>query len=261
MIPKSTLRDLPELADFEARVLTKLAGGDRPWVTLKAGASLDGRIATRHGESRWISSEESRRQAHLLRGAHDAILCGIGTVLADDPALTVRHGTVDGTVGDTVGDTVGVQPARVVLDSRARIDPAAHCLRTDGARRLVIVGSEAPLGRLRDLEASGVEVLRAKTPRPTLDFVLPTLRTGGLERVLVEGGGQVHGSFVATGEADALFLWVAAMILGDAAAPAWCTGPELAHLARAHKLNLSPPRSVGPDVLLHALFQQADQRK
>lgn len=247
MIAASTLEALPELEDFAALADAKLARTDRPWVTLKAGASLDGRIATRHGESRWITSEESRHLSHLLRGAHDAVLCGIGTVLADDPALTVRHGPV------------ATQPVRVVLDSTARIAPTAHCLRADGARRIVAVGHTAPPQRVQALEVLGVQIVRCASERPALGELLPALRAAGLHRVLVEGGGQIHGSFVASGEADALFLFIAGKILGDAEAPSWCAGVNLATLANASRLSLRPPRPVGPDVLLHALFQPGAQ--
>jgi diaminohydroxyphosphoribosylaminopyrimidine deaminase / 5-amino-6-(5-phosphoribosylamino)uracil reductase len=227
------------------RLAAVLAAGERPYVTLKAAATLDGKIATRSGESRWISGEDARRHAMRLRAGHDAVLVGRGTAQADDPRLTVRG---------LEGPAAQARPARVVLDSRARIDPAALLLAADGARRIVVVGSAAPQRRLRELAERGAEVLRCATPRPEPAAYLPLLRGAGLRALLVEGGAQVHADLIAHGAANELFLYIAGRVIGDPAAPAWCGPLGLERLAQAPRVRLEAPLALGADVLLHGWF-------
>jgi diaminohydroxyphosphoribosylaminopyrimidine deaminase/5-amino-6-(5-phosphoribosylamino)uracil reductase len=238
----ATVNDLTPLAPEAERLRAKLAAGDRPYVTLKAAVTLDGRIATREGSSRWITGEAARRHAHRLRAGHAGILVGRGTVEADDPRLTVRLG--EG----------WPSPARVVLDSLARIDPEARLLADDGVRRLVVVGSEAPARRLAALKERGAEVVACAGARPEPGDYLPRLRAAGIASLLVEGGGTVHGNLIAHREADALFLYVAGCVLGDSAAPAWCGELGMTRLEEAPRLKLAAPLRLGEDVLLHGYF-------
>lgn len=224
------------------RAARKRAAGDRPWVTLKAAATLDGKIAMRSGESRWITGPQAREAAHALRALHDGVMVGARTALADDPRLTVH---LPGT---------GAAPARIVLDSRCRVPPGARMLAADGARRIVVTGRDAPAAATARLEARGVETLRCPEARPHPASFLPRLRSLGLETLLVEGGAQVHAGLVATREADELFLFLAGRIVGDSMAPAWCGPLDIASLAATPRLRLSPPRAVGADVLIHGLF-------
>ena len=144
----------------------------RPTVTLKLATSLDGRIATSSGESQWITGEAARHQGHRLRACHDAILVGIGTVLADDPALTVR----------LPGHT-GRQPLRVVLDSRLRTPETAQV--AAGNSLIFTTASARPIGTAKIVEVVEVE------GRPNLHAVLDTLYARGIRSVLIEGGGEV----------------------------------------------------------------------
>jgi diaminohydroxyphosphoribosylaminopyrimidine deaminase/5-amino-6-(5-phosphoribosylamino)uracil reductase len=220
-----------------------LAAKERPYVTLKAATTLDGKIASRHGESRWITGEAARAASRRLRGAHDAILVGVNTVLADDPQLTVRE----------VG--AGRDPARIVLDSRLRTPLAARCLASDGARRIVIAGSEAPRDRVQALRGAGVEVLLCADVRPQGTEFMPRLRQLGIATLLAEGGPQVHATLIAEQAADALFLFIAGMVMGDAAAPAWCaTLPGENRLAGAPHVALAPAETVGGDLLVRGRF-------
>ena len=232
--------DLPSAAT--ERVRAKLAAGGRPYVTLKAAATLDGKIAMADGESRWITGEAARALAHELRARHDGVLVGIGTVLRDDPALTVRL------------EGVNARPARVVLDSTCRITLEARVLAGDGAARIVVAGEGAPPAAVEALRGAGVTVFVADTPRPRPAAFLPWLREQGLETLLVEGGGQVHGEFIANSEADELFLFLAGRLIGDAEAPAWCGPLGLKSLSETPRLKLSPPRRVGEDILVHGTF-------
>jgi diaminohydroxyphosphoribosylaminopyrimidine deaminase/5-amino-6-(5-phosphoribosylamino)uracil reductase len=254
------LNPIAPLAPDPDAVRRRLEEKNRPYLTLKAAATLDGRIATRSGESQWITGTEARRHAHRLRAGHDGILVGIGTVLADDPRLTVRlEENEDAGSG-------AYAPARIVLDSQARIgtEPridtgapigsGARMLADDGARRIVIAGREAEAARLRRLEAMGVETILCATPRPEWREFLPKLRATGLSTLLVEGGGSVHGSLIANGDADELFLYLAGRLIGEPDAPAWCKGLGVERLEDTPLLSLSPPVLIGDDVLVHGYF-------
>jgi diaminohydroxyphosphoribosylaminopyrimidine deaminase/5-amino-6-(5-phosphoribosylamino)uracil reductase len=178
-------------------------------VTLKLATSLDGRIATAAGESRWITGKASRAAVHRLRAAHDAILVGVETALADDPELTVRTPGHD-----------GPQPARVVLDSRQRLSPDCRLVRTarDIPTYVVAVGAPAPA-----LTGAGVRVLTVADlgeGRPDLKAVVQALAGEGLSKLFVEGGGQVAASFLRCGLVDALEWFRAAMVIGGEGRPA-----------------------------------------
>jgi diaminohydroxyphosphoribosylaminopyrimidine deaminase/5-amino-6-(5-phosphoribosylamino)uracil reductase len=178
-------------------------------VTLKLATSLDGRIATASGESRWITGEISRQAVHRLRADHDAVLVGAETALADDPELTVRLPGYNGR-----------QPARVVLDSRQRLSPDCRLVRTarDIPTYVVAVGDPEPA-----LTEAGVRVLTVRAvgeDRPELKSVLQALAAEGLSRLFVEGGGQVAGSFLRCGLVDALEWFRAPIVIGGEGRPA-----------------------------------------
>lgn len=233
---------LPPDALMPARIQARLARGERPYVTLKAGTTLDGKIATATGESRWITGEAARAHGHALRARHDGILVGINTVLADDPQLTVRMGQD------------GPAPVRVVLDSRCRIDPAAKCLRDDGVRRMVICGAQAPAEKRVELERHGVAVLAFPDARPTPADYLARLRACGVETLLVEGGAYVHAQIIAHLQADELFLYQSGKIIGGCDAPGWCGDIGVDTLTQTPRLHISGSLMVGEDILVHGVF-------
>jgi diaminohydroxyphosphoribosylaminopyrimidine deaminase/5-amino-6-(5-phosphoribosylamino)uracil reductase len=204
--------------------------GGLPEVTLKAAISLDGRIATSAGESRWVTGEAARRHGHVLRSQHDAILVGAGTVVADDPRLTCR---VEG----------GNHPVPVVLDTGLRIAADAKVLH--GERRAVVVcGDDAPD---RELPADVVRVPRGPGG---VDVVaaLDALGRRGLHRVLVEGGGRVHRSLLDAGVVDALHVYVAGTVIPGGIP--WVGGEPLAALGDAPRFGAPDVERLGSDVLL-----------
>jgi diaminohydroxyphosphoribosylaminopyrimidine deaminase/5-amino-6-(5-phosphoribosylamino)uracil reductase len=177
-------------------------------VTLKLATSLDGRIATGSGESRWITGPLAREQVHRLRAAHDAVLIGIETALADDPELTVRLPGYNGR-----------QPARVVLDSRQRLTPACKLVQTARDIPTYVIATEDP--NLELVEA-GVRVLTVPAlgeDRPELKTVVQALAAQGLSDLFVEGGGQVAGSFLRCGLVDALEWFRAPILIGGEGRP------------------------------------------
>ena len=178
-------------------------------VTLKLATSLDGRIATAAGESRWITGPQSREQVHRLRAAHSAVVIGVETALADDPELTVR-----------LPGYSGRQPARVVLDSRQRLNPDCKLVRTAREVPTYVIATGEPE---RVLESNGVRVLSApavRGERPDLKSVVQMLVAEGLSDLFVEGGGQVAGSFLRCGLVDAIEWFRAPIVIGGEGRPA-----------------------------------------
>jgi diaminohydroxyphosphoribosylaminopyrimidine deaminase / 5-amino-6-(5-phosphoribosylamino)uracil reductase len=211
-----------------------------PFLTAKFAASLDGRIATRTGESRWISSTASREMAHRLRERHDAVLVGVGTVLQDDPALTVR----------LAGDSR--QPARVVVDSALRTPVAARILAPGGGPVLVATTPAAAPDRIAALEAAGAEVLRlpALDGRVDLRALLRTLGERRVISVLAEGGAEVLGSLRDQGLIDAVVAVLAPRLIGGSSAPAAIGGNGVSLISEAIALTDVAVEQLGGDLIV-----------
>jgi diaminohydroxyphosphoribosylaminopyrimidine deaminase/5-amino-6-(5-phosphoribosylamino)uracil reductase len=213
----------------------------RPFVTLKAATTLDGRIAGRGGESKWISSQASRRHAHRMRAQSDAVLVGVSTVLADDPELNVRH-------------VRGKNPLRVVLDSRLRTPLGSKLARvTPELRTLIFHGPRASARRRDALLGKGVDLLQVPLDargRLRLAHVLRELARRAIARLLVEGGSHVHGAFLDAGLADRVALFIAPRILGDTRALPLATRQGPLRLDAALTLNAVTVRRLGGDLLV-----------
>jgi diaminohydroxyphosphoribosylaminopyrimidine deaminase/5-amino-6-(5-phosphoribosylamino)uracil reductase len=215
----------------------------RPHVTLKAAATLDGKLADVHGASKWITGDAARQRAHRLRAEADAIVVGLTTVIRDDPALTVR-----------LPEPWPREPYRVVLDTGARVDPRAHLIHSGTAARAVIaVGEEAPTLRIDTLEATGASVVRCRTRQGRVDpvDVLDQLFAREVRTVLVEGGAETHAAFVDAGLVDRVALFLAPMLLGGRDAPGVVGGAGRS-LKDALRLGRPTVTPLGDDVLLEA---------
>jgi diaminohydroxyphosphoribosylaminopyrimidine deaminase/5-amino-6-(5-phosphoribosylamino)uracil reductase len=215
----------------------------RPHVTLKAAATLDGKLADIHGTSKWITGEAARDHAHRLRAESDAIVVGVTTALRDDPALTVRR-----------PGPWPREPYRVVLDTTARLEVTATLIRAGTpARALVAVGEHAPPTRVAALEGAGATVVRCRTRQGRVDpaSLLERLFELEVRAVLVEGGGETHAAFVDAGLVDRVALFLAPMLLGGRQAPGVVGG---AGRELKNALRLAPPSvtALGDDVLLEA---------
>ena len=202
-----------------------LARFGRPAFTLKAAITLDGKICTVGGQSKWITGETARADVMRLRDRHDAVLVGIGTVLADDPWLKARiAGARD--------------PARIVVDSTLRTPPTARLLpKRRGPRTIIACGEAAPASRERALAATGAEVWRLPTHangRVDLWRLSRRLGEAGMTSVLVEGGGEIHAGFLDLRIADELVVYVAPKLVGGEA-KSWVGGKGIAALASAHR--------------------------
>lgn len=213
-----------------------------PWITLKAALTLDGRIATANGESRWITGDAARRMTMRLRRRHDAILVGINTVIHDDPQLTVR-----------LGKQMSC-PRRIVLDSHART-PVSAQLVTDAhaARTLILVGPQAPVRQVEHLRKQ-VEVVEAPERDGKLDltWLCQHLSQRDITSILVEGGGEVHAGFLAARLAHRVAFFIAPKVLGGRSAIRAVGGVGFPGLDLAPRLHNVRWKRVGNDLLLTA---------
>src|SRR5882672_4302951 len=210
----------------------------RPLVALKIAESADGYVADAKGNSRWITSEDARRHGHLLRARHDAIMVGVGTVLADDPELTCRLPGLEHR-----------SPLRIVLDSHLRT-PVTSKLVCTARDHPTIIFTTAPRGG-DALVAQGVSIERVRADndgRPDIAAVLQTLGSRGLTRLLVEGGPAVHASFLGRGLVDIIHLYRAPLLIGAGGRQA-IAAVNPAELSTAPRLELLERLAFGPDIL------------
>lgn len=233
------------LLEHETRRLNapylKLVETGRPWVIAKWAMTLDGKIATRTGASRWISSPRSRAVVHALRGRMDAILVGSGTARADDPLLTARP----------AGPR---SPLRIVLDSRAGLDSQSQLVRT--AREvpvLVAAGPEAADADVRRLSEAGCEVWQGKadTHSDRVHELLEELGRRRLTNLLIEGGAQVLGAFFDLRAVDEVHAFLAPRVLGGAEAPGPVLGLGVAEIADGLQFETAHVAELDGDVYLH----------
>ncbi len=231
------------VADFAKHIRTGL-----PFVTLKAAVTLDGKIATRSGDSKWITGEEARTEAHRMRDRSDAILVGVGTVLSDDPKLTVRR-------------VEGRDPIRVVLDADLRTPAGAAVLdpgRSSNAGALIFHAADADASRHEQFEAEGVELVPVSRNDRGVELleVLQRLGERGLVRLMVEGGAHVHGSFLDLGLADRAAIFIAPRIVGDAGALSFAAGSGAESIECAWRLVRTELQALGPDWLVSGDFER-----
>ena len=209
----------------------------RPWVRCKLAMSLDGRTAMASGESRWITSAAARSDVQQLRARSDAIMTGIGTVLADDPSLTVRL--------DEPGDGFR-QPLRVILDSQLRTPPDAKLLDLPG-ETLIVTGADDADNEAR-LTRPGIRVVTLQLQDGQLDLpaVLQYLGTLQVNEVHLEAGATLCGALLQAGLIDELVIYMAPHLMGDAARGLF-TLPGLEQMAQRIKLSINDIRAVGDD--------------
>jgi diaminohydroxyphosphoribosylaminopyrimidine deaminase/5-amino-6-(5-phosphoribosylamino)uracil reductase len=228
----------------------------KPFVVLKCAATLDGRIATRTGDSKWISNELSRQFVHRLRHESDAILVGIGTVKADDPRLTTRLS------GQVFGKSPR-DPLRIVLDTKLSISETASVLRVRSDSDTIIVtgpmeGHPERLTKKKRLQNQGVKVMECPVKNRSIDLraLMGKLGSLNITRLLVEGGSKVLASALAEGIADKVMFFYAPKILGaDDGAPV-CSGPGPAFMAQSHSVRDIRVQQFGEDVMIEGYVHQ-----
>ena len=213
-----------------------------PFVTLKAALSLDGRIATRTGDSRWISSPETREYTHLLRGEQDAIMVGIRTVLKDDPRLTVRH-----------PHWAGKKIIRVILDSELRLPARARILTTPAGGKVIVFTTGRASSRKRAiLEKKGAEVIEIPGHSRLLELPVVLARLGerGIASLLVEGGNRLLTAMIEEKLADKIFLTVSPRLIGGEAAPSFLGGKGVRLVRSSLRLHRVCTFPIGDDLII-----------
>ncbi len=211
-----------------------------PFVAIKTALTLDGRIATRTGDSRWITGEKSRRHVHRLRGQYDAVMVGIGTALADNPILTTR----------LKGERDAV---RVVVDSRADLPPTAKLINSSSsAPAILAVTEQADPDKCRKLKERGAEILTlpSREGRVDLKVLLERLGERGIISVLVEGGGRLNYSLLEQGLVDKFFLFIAPIICGGRDAFPAFSGEGAAEIKNAWRLGRVEYKKFESDLLV-----------
>jgi diaminohydroxyphosphoribosylaminopyrimidine deaminase/5-amino-6-(5-phosphoribosylamino)uracil reductase len=220
----------------------------RPHVTLKCAMTLDGKIAAFDKSARWITGAEARRDGHRLRAESDAVTIGIGTALADDPALTVR-----------LEQAWPREPLRLVVDSAARLPLGARLIDAgDPARVLVAVTERAPVERVAALEARGVEVLACKSREGRVDLgdLCARLLSRDVMSVLLEGGSELNAGFLEAGLIDRVAIFIAPMLIGGMTAPT-AIGGRGVPLTGALRVSSAMARPIGPDWLIEGDVEQS----
>jgi len=210
-----------------------------PFIILKMAATLDGKLATRSGESQWITGETSRRFVHRLRDQVDGVVVGIGTILKDDPMLTAR-----------IKD--GRDPYRIVFDSRLRIPENAKVVDLSPTKAIVATTEMASRDKIERLRKKGVRILISDSKSGKVDLKASLLKLGemGMMSLLLEGGSQLSGSFLDQRLIDKILLFLSPKLIGDPLAPGIFGGGGVTSLKEAISIKDLKVRKIGEDILL-----------
>ncbi|MFJ7848029.1 bifunctional diaminohydroxyphosphoribosylaminopyrimidine deaminase/5-amino-6-(5-phosphoribosylamino)uracil reductase RibD [Peribacillus sp. NPDC097206] len=215
----------------------------RPFVLSKFAMTLDGKLATHTGHSKWITGEESRHSVHLLRNEVDAILVGIGTVLADNPSLTTR-----------LPEGGGKNPVRIILDSELRVPLDSHVLQVEEARTVIVTHENASLEKIASLSERGVEFIMVPKTEAGLDLeiLMAELYKKGITDVLLEGGSEVNASFLRAGLIDKYLIYVAPKLLGGRNSLTPFSGDDVNQMDEALDVSISHVDTFGEDIRITA---------
>jgi diaminohydroxyphosphoribosylaminopyrimidine deaminase / 5-amino-6-(5-phosphoribosylamino)uracil reductase len=231
-------------------VFVKVMKTGMPFVTLKTAMSLDGKIATREGDSRWISGIKSRNFVHELRNQNDAILVGTNTILKDNPQLTCR-----------LNKKLGRHPARIILDRKNRIPLTAKVFANSKAHRVVYVsGSNLSTKREQLLKTKNIEVLKVKILKSGFDLkqLMKLLAQKELNSILIEGGGEINSSALKTGIVDRVFVFISPIFVGGQQAPSPIGGDGVAKITKAMRLDNMKVILIGDDLMVEAEICSAE---
>ena len=211
-----------------------------PYVTLKSAASLDGKTATVMGESKWITGDESRADVHHLRHQHDGIMVGVNTVLKDNPSLTTRL---------LVG---GKNPIRIILDTHLRTPLDAQVIIDQQAPTWIVTGAEVDQNRVSQFSELGIEVLKMESQKISIKEMIVVLGKRGITSLFVEGGAEVHGSFLKEHAFQQIITYIAPKLIGGKNAPTSFGGQGIEHIAEAVSLNIKQVDLIGSDIRIIA---------
>ncbi|MDH3974773.1 MAG: bifunctional diaminohydroxyphosphoribosylaminopyrimidine deaminase/5-amino-6-(5-phosphoribosylamino)uracil reductase RibD [Deltaproteobacteria bacterium] len=219
-----------------------------PFVTLKAASTLDGRIATKTGESKWITGEGARRQVHKMRDCSDAIMVGIGTIRKDDPSLTTR-----------LGERKGKDPVRVVVDENLIISPGAKVINRNSEAPLIIATTDrAPEKKVKELEHMGVRVFVFPDAAGIVPLkpLMKKLGQMDINSLMIEGGSEIHASALREGIVDKIALFYAPKIMGGVQSVSVVGGEGANLLAEAIEIEAMKTKKIGPDILIEGYIKK-----
>lgn len=241
------------LANEAARlneVFIKWISTKMPFGVLKAAVTLDGKIATSAGNSKWITGSQARKRGHKLRNMYDAILVGIGTVLADNPQLTTRL------------PNGGKNPIRIIVDSMARTPITSNVVTDRQARTIIAVAPDAPTDQVNALKSCGVEILTIPRDEYGLNMreLFKTLGSQNITSVLIEGGASINASVLNAKLIDKVHWFIAPKIIGGTCAPGAVGGQGIADLADAQFIEDIKTEFVGEDILISAYLRNREGR-
>lgn len=231
---------MKEEADALNKVFFHYINTGLPFVTLKTAISLDGKIATVSGESKWITSEESRKDVHQFRHTHDAILVGVNTVIKDDPSLTTR----------LAGG--GKDPFRVILDSNLRTPIESRILNDHPAKTIIVTGSTVDPESVKIFTEKGVGILILESPTVKIHEMLSKLGERGITSIYVEGGAEVHGSFLKEKAFQQVITYIAPKLFGGKTSPVSFGGEGIERLEDAVLLDIKEVKKIGQDIRIIA---------
>ncbi|MFB6800585.1 bifunctional diaminohydroxyphosphoribosylaminopyrimidine deaminase/5-amino-6-(5-phosphoribosylamino)uracil reductase RibD [Peribacillus butanolivorans] len=216
---------------------------NRPFVISKYAMTLDGKLATHTGHSKWITGEESRHSVHLLRDEVDAILIGIGTVLADNPSLTTR-----------LPEGGGKNPIRIILDSELRVPLDANVVQVSDAKTVIVTQENASVDKIADLSEKGIEFIIVPKTDAGLDLriLMEELYKKGITDVLLEGGSEVNASFLRAGLIDKYLIYVAPKLLGGRNSLTPFSGINVDTMDEAMDVSISSVDMSGEDICIIA---------
>ncbi|HWK23847.1 MAG TPA: bifunctional diaminohydroxyphosphoribosylaminopyrimidine deaminase/5-amino-6-(5-phosphoribosylamino)uracil reductase RibD [Ureibacillus sp.] len=216
---------------------------NKPFVISKFAMTIDGKISTHNGHSKWITSEEARLQVHKLRHEVDAILVGVGTVLADNPSLTTR-----------LPHREGKNPIRIILDSDLRTPLNANVVDTTEAQTIIVCHTEADQTKMNKLKEMGVQILSVSKNECGLDLEesLHQLYKMGITDVLVEGGAEINASFLRAGLINKFLVFIAPKVLGGRNSKTPFAGLDIDHMDEALQIEFDSIEQFGPDLCITA---------
>jgi diaminohydroxyphosphoribosylaminopyrimidine deaminase/5-amino-6-(5-phosphoribosylamino)uracil reductase len=228
-------------------VFIKYVRTGRPFVMAKCAATLDGRMATRTGDSRWVTGEMARRFVHQLRHRVDAIMVGINTIRNDDPSLTTR-----------LPGLQGRDPVRIILDTHLSISPDARVLRQASAAPTILIAGSAAVGpKKKALEKTGARVIEVSLKNNLIDMNALMKQLGAMEltSLLIEGGSRVLASAFKVGVVDKVFFFYAPKILGGDDGVPICSGPGAKLMSECIAINDIAVQRFGDDVLIEGYVE------
>ncbi|MEO2078386.1 MAG: bifunctional diaminohydroxyphosphoribosylaminopyrimidine deaminase/5-amino-6-(5-phosphoribosylamino)uracil reductase RibD [Bacillus sp. (in: firmicutes)] len=232
------------LLQEEARELNKIffynIQTGLPYVTLKTASSLDGKTATVAGESMWITGEQARADVHQFRHQHDGILVGVNTIIKDNPSLTTRI------------QSGGKNPVRIILDTYLRTPHHAKVLTDQEAPTWIVTGSDVDLEKVEHFKEYGVEIIQMETNMISIKELLVVLGEKGITSLFVEGGAEVHGSFLKEKAFQQVITYIAPKLIGGKGAPTLFGGQGIEKIAQAVSLNIRQVDRIGNDLRIIA---------